>query len=105
MKHLNGNHFSTCYCTVAFSQWKSYARHSNHSFVFDRTCQKIDEGNWGKLKRVLKYLEGASNLELILTCDQVALITWYVDESFAMHGDCKGHTSEMLNDRLIFNWF
>ena len=41
----------------------------------------------GELKQVLKYLKGAKNLKLTLTRDQVGLITWYVDTSFAGHGD------------------
>ena len=36
------------------------------------------------------------NLELKLTGDQVDLITWYVDTSFAVHGDCEGHTEELM---------
>ena len=50
-------------------------------------AKDLDKNNWSKLKRVLKYLKGTRNLELILTGNKMGLITWYIDVSFAM---CKG---------------
>ena len=38
-----------------------------------------DEDNWGKLKRVLKYLNGTKYLKLRLTVDNLAVLKWYVD--------------------------
>ena len=50
-----------------------------------------DEDDWGKLKRVLKYLNGANYLKLRLTVDNLAVLKWYVDGSHNGHWDCKGH--------------
>ncbi len=50
-----------------------------------------DEDDWGKLKRVLKYLNGTKYLKLRLTVDNVAVLKWYVDGSHNVHWDCKGH--------------
>ena len=50
-----------------------------------------DEDNWGKLKRVLKYLNGTKYLKLRLTVEYMAMLKWYVDGSHNVHWDCKGH--------------
>jgi len=50
-----------------------------------------DEDNWGKLKRVIKYLNGTKYLKLRLTVDNLAVLKWYVDGSHNVHWDCKGH--------------
>jgi hypothetical protein len=55
-----------------------------------------DEDNWGKLKRVLKYLNGTKYLKLNLTVDDLGLLKWYVDGSHNVHWDCKGHGGAMF---------
>ena len=51
-----------------------------------------DEDDWGKLKRVLKYLNGmARYLKLRLTVENMGMLKWYVDGSHNVHWDCKGH--------------
>ena len=54
--------------------------------------QEPDEDDWGKLKLVIKYLNGTHKLGLILKADDMGIIKWYVDESCAIHHDCQGHT-------------
>jgi len=55
-----------------------------------------DEDNWGKLKRVLKYLNGTKYLKLKLTVDNLRVLKWYVDGSHNVHWDCKGHAGAMF---------
>ena len=50
-----------------------------------------DEDDWGKLKRVLKYLNGTKYLKLKLTNDNLGVLKWYADGSHNTHWDCKGH--------------
>ncbi len=50
-----------------------------------------DEDDWGKLKRVLKYLNGTRYLKLKLSVDNLGMLKWYVDGSHNVHWDCKGH--------------
>ncbi len=50
-----------------------------------------DEDDWGKLKCILKYLNGTKYLKLRLTVDDLAVLKWYVDGSHNVHWDCKGH--------------
>ncbi len=44
-----------------------------------------DKDNWGKLKRVLKYLNRTKNLKLKLKADNVGILKWYVDGSHNVH--------------------
>ena len=50
-----------------------------------------DEDYWGKLKRVLKYLNGTKFFKLTLTVDNLGMLKWYVDRAHNVHWDCKGH--------------
>jgi len=50
-----------------------------------------DEDDWGKLKRVLKYLNGTKYLKLNLSVDNLGVLKWFVDGSHNVHWDCKGH--------------
>ena len=58
--------------------------------------KKPDEDDWGKLKRVLQYLKGTRNLKLTLKVTDLSTIRWWVDASYAVHADCKGHTGAMM---------
>ena len=55
-----------------------------------------DEDNWGKLKRVLKYLNGTKYLKLNLSVDNLGLLKWFVDGSHNIHWDCKRHGGAMF---------
>ncbi len=53
--------------------------------------QAPDEDDWGKLKRILKYLKGTRYLKLILSTDAMNFaIHWYIDGSHQVHEDCRG---------------
>jgi hypothetical protein len=56
-----------------------------------------DEDDWGKLKRVLKYLNGTRHMKLNLSADNITCLKWRVDTSHATHKDCRGHTGAMLS--------
>jgi hypothetical protein len=51
-----------------------------------------DEDDWGKLKRLLQYLNCTLHMPLILSADSLTLARWWVDAAYAVHADCKGHT-------------
>ena len=48
--------------------------------------------DWTKLRRVLRYLYRNPALPLTLRADNLEVIEWWVDASFAVHPDMKGHT-------------
>ena len=56
-----------------------------------------EEDDWGKLKRVLKYLKGTLHMKLVLSVDNLTTIRWWVDVSYGTHSDCKGHTGMMMS--------
>ena len=56
-----------------------------------------DEDDWGKLKNCLKYLKGTIDMKLYLTADSLSIIHWWVDATYGVHWDCKGHTGEMMS--------
>ena len=60
--------------------------HSNSSAFLTTRVKKLDEGDWGKLKRVLKYLKGTKHLKWV--------IRWWVDAlyNYNAHEDCRGQT-------------
>ena len=55
------------------------------------------EDNWGKLRKVLKYLKGTKYMKLTLTVDNLSIIKWWVDASDRTHHDLKGHTGSMMS--------
>ncbi len=55
-----------------------------------------DEDDWGKLKQVLKYLNGTKYLRLNLSVDDLGLLKWYMDASQNVHWDCRGHGGAMF---------
>ena len=59
--------------------------------------QAPDEDDWGKLKRVLKYLKGTRYLKLILSADEMNFAThWYIDGSHQVHEDCQGQAGSLV---------
>jgi hypothetical protein len=65
------------------------------SFLITRV-QSLDEDDWEKLKQMLKYLNGARNLKLMLCTDQTKYaVHWYVDGSHQICEECRGQTSSL----------
>ena len=58
-------------------------------------CSRLkcpDQDDYKKLGRVMKYLQATLDLPLILSADGSGRIRWWVDASFTIHPDMKGHT-------------
>ena len=55
-----------------------------------------DNDDWGKLKRVLKYLLSTRRLRLTLFAESLSNIARYFDTSHQLHDDCKGHMGSIL---------
>ena len=58
-------------------------------------CTRVkdpDESEWSKLVRLMKYLNGTQDRKLTLSADDIRVIKWYIDASFAVHPDYKSHT-------------
>ena len=55
-----------------------------------------NEVEWGKLKIVLKYLNGTRHMKLKPTVENMSLIRWWVDASYNVHWDRRGHNWDMM---------
>ncbi len=51
-----------------------------------------DIDDWHKLCHLVEYLHSTHELPLILAADGTGVLSWYVDASFAVHPDMRGHT-------------
>ena len=45
---------------------------------------------------MMRYLNGTRNDKLILSADDIHMIKWYVDASFAVHPDFRSHTGSVM---------
>jgi hypothetical protein len=61
------------------------------SFLTSRV-RDPDEDDWGKVKRVLKYLKGTRSMPLRIKAESLEKTLWDIDASHSVHEDCKGQT-------------
>ena len=66
------------------------------SFLCGR-LHHADTDVYKKVARVIKYLCGTIDMPLRLQGDGLGIIKWYVDASYAVHPDMKGHTGGTLS--------
>ncbi len=55
-----------------------------------------DVDDWKKLRHMVEYLRGTRDLPLVLGANSKGVLSWYVDASFAVHPNMKGHTGRAL---------
>jgi hypothetical protein len=66
------------------------------SFLTTRV-KRPDEDEWGKLKRVLRYLRGTRHMKLNLSANNLTTIHWWVGASHATHNNCHRHLGTMMS--------
>ena len=59
--------------------------------------QQPQESKWGKLLRMMKYLNGTKDTCLKLSVESLSIIKWFVDVAFAVHPDFKSHTGAVMS--------
>jgi hypothetical protein len=64
---------------------------------FTTRAQAPDVDDYKKLNRIMAYLRGTIGLVLTLEADDLHIIKWWVDTSFAVHPDMKSHTSATMS--------
>jgi hypothetical protein len=82
--------------------WVPPHRARNLTAVCDGHCQvtrvsKSDTDDWKKLKRCLQYLYGTRDLKLTLSANNLTVIKWWVDASYAIHPNMRSHTGAALS--------
>ena len=69
--------------------------HQTVAVLSTRFKQKNDT-DWKKLARMIKYLNSTKKKYLTLSDDDLKVVKWYVDESFAVNPDFKSHTGVIM---------
>ena len=62
-------------------------------------CTRVrepDVDDWKKLRRLMKFMEQTKDDVLTLSMDDMRLVKWYVDGSYAVHPDCKSQTGATM---------
>jgi hypothetical protein len=63
-------------------------------------CTRVkgpDTDDSKKLACVMKYLRGTANMPLVLEANNMNVMKWWVDASFAVHPDMKSHTGGAMS--------
>ena len=50
-----------------------------------------DEDNWLKLRRLIQYLSGTTEMKRIIEARTLKILATWVDSSSAVHADMKSH--------------
>jgi len=56
-----------------------------------------DKDDWAKLAHLMRYLRGTRKLPLTLSANGSGILKWWVDGSFGVHPDMRGHTGGGLS--------
>jgi hypothetical protein len=62
-------------------------------------CTRVkspNEDDWRKLIHLLEYINATRADVLTLSVDDLSVVKWYVDASFAVHPDFKSHTGAVM---------
>jgi hypothetical protein len=62
-------------------------------------CTRVkapNEGDWNKLIRLMKYLNGTREKVLRIKANSINIIKWYVDASYAVHPDFRSQTGAVM---------
>ena len=67
------------------------------------TC--LDEDNYEKLTRLIQYLQHTLYMCLVLGKDSMDSVRWWIDASYAVHPDMRGHTGATMSmgNGLVFS--
>ena len=70
--------------------------HTTIAFLCGR-LRNPDEDDYKKLTRMIRYLEGTKDLILTLQANDDSIVQWWIDASYAVHEDMKGHIGATLS--------
>jgi hypothetical protein len=56
-----------------------------------------DKDNWNKLVHLMRYIRGTHTMPLILSANGSGILKWWVDVSFAVHPNMRGHSGGGLS--------
>jgi hypothetical protein len=53
--------------------------------------RELDKEDWTKLVHLMRYIRGTRTMPLILSANGSGILKWWVDASFAVHPNMRGH--------------
>jgi hypothetical protein len=56
-----------------------------------------DKDDWTKLVHLMRYIRGTRTMPLILSASRSGILKWWVDASFAVHPNMRGHSGGGLS--------
>ena len=59
---------------------------------FTTRVREPDGDDWSKLVHLMKYIRGTKDMPLIRSANGSGILKWWVDGSFAVHPNMRGHT-------------
>ena len=65
--------------------------------ILNKRVKEPTESDWAKLVPMMKYLHSTWWFTLTLTAEDITMVRWMVDVSFAVHPDFKIHTGDTLH--------
>ena len=72
---------------------KAIATDASVAIAFLTTrVRELDEDDWRKLEHLVEYFKSTVDMPLILGGHCSGVLQWYVDASFAVHSNMRGHT-------------
>eukprot|EP00934_Nitzschia_sp_Nitz4_P009475 Nitzschia sp. Nitz4//scaffold72_size95085//86078//87917//NITZ4_004773-RA/size95085-processed-gene-0.38-mRNA-1//-1//CDS//3329557414//9465//frame0 len=66
------------------------------AFLCTRVAKSTSQ-DWGKLKRLMQYINDTIDLNLTLGADSLSSFTTWVDAAYAVHPDMKSHTGGTIS--------
>jgi hypothetical protein len=66
------------------------------SFLTTRV-REPDKDDWTKLVHLMRYIRGTCTMPLILSANGSGILKWWVDASFAVHPNMRGHSGGGLS--------
>jgi hypothetical protein len=60
-------------------------------FLTTRVCEP-DKDEWTKLVHLMRYIRGTRTMPLILSANGSGILKWWVDASFVVHPNMRGHS-------------
>ena len=64
--------------------------------VLSTRVKEPTKGDWEKLVRLMKYLNGTSKMALTLSANNLHVVWWFVDVAYAVHPNFKSHTGRIM---------
>jgi hypothetical protein len=62
-----------------------------------RRVREPDKNDWTKLVHLMRYIRGTCTMPLILSANGIGILKWWLDASFAVHPNMRGHSGGGLS--------